>query len=336
MKASAVRIDEGTVEGRTVEGGRTGRGGIRGRSPHRRALLASALAITSAVLLSGNVVASAAGITRTAAASPSSVMVDGVSVSEDPALAATVPSTVQKSGLLDITYNDFAPDEYVSNGKLVGWEVDLGEAVAATLGLAWHPTSSGSFDTFIPSLQNGRFNTSFTSLIVTGARTKVIDIVSLYNVGTGFAAKVGSSVKTVNSNVDLCGDTVAVIVASAFIGQLDGLNPACKSAAKPTINVQTYPSDAAAELAVNSGRANLYATSVDDIGWLIHQTGHQFFQEPLNLQPGPEGVGVSKGIGLDKPITQAVNHMIATGTYKALMSKWGVTGGLLTRAVDYQ
>ena len=70
----------------------------------------------------------------------------------------------------------------------------------------------GSFDTFIPSLQNGRFNSSFTSFIVTSARTKVIDIVSLYNVGTGFAAKAGSSVKTVNSNVDLCGDNVAVIV----------------------------------------------------------------------------------------------------------------------------
>jgi len=294
--------------------------------------------MVSTFVLAGNTVALAAGASRSTAASaaPTTTTVDGVSVAEDTALAATVPAGVQKSGLLDITYNDFAPDEYVTNGKLVGWEVDLGQAVAATLGLQWHPTSSGSFDTFIPSLQNGRFNTSFTSLIVTSARTKVIDIVSLYNVGTGFAAKVGSSVKTVNSNVDLCGDTVAVIVASAFIGQLAGLNPACKNAGKPTINVQTYPSDAAAELAVASGRANLYATSVDDIGWLIHQTGHQFFQEPLNLQPGPEGVGVSKGLGLDGPITQAVDHMIATGSYKALMSKWGVTGGLLTRAVDYK
>ena len=79
---------------------------------------------------------------------------------------------MQKTGLLDITYNDFAPDEYVSNGKLVGWEVDLGQAVAATLGLSWHPTSSASFDTFIPSLQNGRFNTSFTSFIVTRARPR--------------------------------------------------------------------------------------------------------------------------------------------------------------------
>jgi polar amino acid transport system substrate-binding protein len=314
---------------------------------HRPALIAGAVLVSSTLLLAGNTVASAAGTPKSASGSPKPAatmpmttmpmptMVDGVSVPEDTALAATVPASVKKAGLLDITYNDFAPDEYVSNGQLVGWEVDLGHAVAATLGLAWKPTSSGSFDTFIPSLQDGRFNSSFTSFIVTSARTKVIDIVSLYNVGTGFAAKVGSSVKTVNSSVDLCGDTVAVIVASAFIGQLSGLDPACKNASKPTINVQTYPSDAAAELAVASGRADLYATSVDDIGWLIHKTGHEFFQEPLNLQPGPEGVGITKGIGLDTPVTQAVNHLISTGTYKTLMSKWGVTGGLLTRAVDY-
>jgi polar amino acid transport system substrate-binding protein len=184
MKASTARTGRGrTGRGRTGRG-RTGRGRIRARSPRGRALLAGAVAMMSTVLLTGNTVASAAGVTRSAAASPSSVMpssvmVDGVSISEDPALAATVPAAVQKSGLLDITYNDFAPDEFVSNGKLLGWEVDLGQAVAASLGLAWRPTSSGSFDTFIPSLQNGRFNTSFTSLIVTTAPTKVIDKVSL-------------------------------------------------------------------------------------------------------------------------------------------------------------
>jgi polar amino acid transport system substrate-binding protein len=313
-----------------------------GSPPHRPALIAGAVLLSSTLLLAGNTAASAAGAPKIAlgssgpaATTAMTTMVDGVSIPEDTALAATVPASVKKAGLLDITYNDFAPDEYVRNGQLVGWEVDLGHAVAATLGLAWKPTSSGSFDTFIPSLQDGRFNSSFTSFIVTSARTKVIDIVSLYNVGTGFAAKVGSSVKTVNTNVDLCGDNVAVIVASAFIGQLSGLDPACKNAGKPTINVQTYPSDAAAELAVASGRDDLYATSVDDIGWLIHQTGHEFTEEPLNLQPGPEGVGITKGIGLDAPVTQAVDHLISTGAYKSLMSKWGVTGGLLTRAVDY-
>ncbi len=172
---------------------------LRQTPRHRPSLLAGAVALASTILIAGNTVASAAStpeqrlrqLRKPAASMPMTTMVDGVSIAEDTALAATVPAAVKKSGLLDITYNDFAPDEYVRNGQLVGWEVDLGHAVAATLGVAWKPTSSASFDTFVPSLQNGRFNSSFTSFIVTSARTKVIDIVSLYNVGTGFAAKVG-------------------------------------------------------------------------------------------------------------------------------------------------
>lgn len=267
----------------------------------------------------------------------STVTVHGVKIAEDPAIARTVPESAKRAGLKDITYNDFAPDEYVNgSGKLVGWEVDLGQAVAAVLGLKWRPTSSGAFDTFIPGLQNGRFNTSFTSLIVTSARTKVIDIVSLYRVGTGFAAKHGSSVKTIKKPTDLCGDTVGVIVASAFIGQLSSINPACSAVGKQPVSVSTYPSDAAAELAVSSGRVELYATSLDDISWLIHKTGNTFVQEPLNFDSTPEGVGITKGIGLQKPIAAAVNELIKNGDYKALMAKWGLTsGGLLSKAVIY-
>ena len=213
-----------------------------------------------------------------------------------------------------------------------------------TLGKPWRrhwvwrgsPTSSASFDTFIPSLQNGRFNSSFTSFIVTGARTKVINIVSLYNVGTGFAAKIGSSVKTVNSNVDLCGDTVAVIVASAFIGQIGGL--------EPRVQERRQASDQCPDLPVGRRRRTCRRQRP---GQPVRHVGgrHRLADSPdgPRVRPGaaqpatrPEGVGVSKGIGLDKPIAQAVNHLIATGSYRDLMSKWGVTGGLLTRAVDYQ
>jgi polar amino acid transport system substrate-binding protein len=311
-------------------------------SPQSRARGSRRLAavVGGAALAAGGLVAaglpSGASATHGPAARVPNVSVHGVPVAEDMALAAEVPAAVKTSGFKDISYNDFAPDIYVAGGKLTGWEADLGQAVAATLGVAWHATASGAFDTFIPSLQNGRFNTSFTSFIVTPARTKVIDIVSLADVGTGFAAKRGSSVKPVKTTTDLCGDTVAVITASAFIGQLQAIDPACKKAGKPSITVQTYPSDAAAELAVSSGRAQLYGTSVDDISWLIHQTGKTFILEPINFDATPEGVGITKGIGLDKPITDAANHLIADGTYKAIMAKWGFSStGLVAKAVDY-
>jgi polar amino acid transport system substrate-binding protein len=258
------------------------------------------------------------------------VSIDGQTVSADAKLAAMVPASVKKSGLLDITYNNAPPDEAVVGGSTVGWEVDLGQAVAATLGVPWKITTSGNFDSFIPGLQNGRYNTSFTSFIQTPARLKQIDIVTYYNVGTGFAVKKGSSI-TIKRPTDLCGHSVAVLEGSAFIQQIQSI----KCGSEPAINVMSFPSDSAAELAVQSGRAEVYSSSADQLSYLIQQTAHQFVLQPLDFDQVPEGAGVTKGSGLTKPVALAMDQLIKSGAYAAIMKKWSLSQGLVKKATVY-
>lgn len=328
----------------TSLGARTARLHPDGPRRHRRLVAA----VTAAVVLSGATAAcgsskssgsSTAGGANGSTGSSSgpstgqSVTIDGQTITMDSSLAAEVPAAIRSKGALtDITYNNAPPDESVVNGKLVGWEVDLGQAVAAVLGLTWQATASGAFDSFIPGLQNGRYNTSFTSFIQTADRLKQIDIVTYYNVGTGFAVKKGSSL-SVNAPTDLCGHTVAVIEGSAFIQQLQGIK--CSDAGKPAVNVQSFPSDSAAELAVSSGRSEVYASSEDQLSWLIDQTAHQFELQPLDYMPVPEGAGVTKGSGLSKPIADAMDKLIQSGAYKAIMNKWSITEGLVDKATVY-
>jgi polar amino acid transport system substrate-binding protein len=266
----------------------------------------------------------------TAAGAPT---VAGHSITADPALVAELPAAVKSKGVLaDITYNNAPPDESIVNGQLVGWEVDLGAAVAAELGLKWQPTASGAFDSFIPGLQNGRYNVSFTSFIQTPERLKQIDIVTYYNVGTGFAVKAGSSL-SVKAPTDLCGHSVAVIAGSAFIQQLQGIN--CSTSGKPAVKVQSFPSDSAAELAVSSGRVEVYSSSEDQLAWLIGQTKQQFVLQPLDYMPVPEGAGVTKGSGLAKPVADAMDKLIQSGVYKEIMAKYSITAGLVDKATVY-
>ncbi len=262
-----------------------------------------------------------------------SATIDGQKITTNAKLAAEVPSSVRSQGaLVDITYNNAPPDEQVTNGKLVGWEVDLGRAVATELGLKWQVTSSGAFDSFIPGLQNGRYNSSFTSFIQTAARLKQIDIVTYYDVGTGFAVAKSSSLK-ITKPTDVCGHSVAVIEGSAFIQQIQGIN--CKAAGKPAPNVESFPSDSAAELAVSSGRADIYSSSQDQLSYLIQQTAHQFVLQPLNFDPVPEGAGITKGIGLAGPVASAMDALIKSGAYAAIMKKWSLTYGLVKSATVY-
>ncbi len=297
---------------------------------HRLSLLSvSAIAVLAA--LSG---CSSGGSTPAANHSGSALVLDGATVKADSALAQKVPAAVKNKGLVDITYNDAPPDELVTNGQLVGWEVDIGKAVAATLGLKWNAVASGAFDSFIPGLQNGRYNSSFTSFIYTPARVKQIDIVTYYDVGTGFAVQSTSSLH-ISKPTDLCGKTVSVIAGSAFIEQLNGIDPSCAAAHLPNVQVASFPSDSAAELAVSSGRDQIYSTSEDQLSWLIQQTAHQFVLQPLDYMTVPEGVGVSKSAKITNLIASAINDLIKSGAYAKIMKHWSLTNGLVTSAGVY-
>ncbi|MHB1986430.1 MAG: transporter substrate-binding domain-containing protein [Acidimicrobiales bacterium] len=308
-------------------------GGARGW--YRRVLPAGAAAVATITLVLGTVAYSASaqsiGHGRSASARQPLVTIDGANVTVDRTLASKVPAKIKKSGLVDITYNDAPPDELVVNGRLVGWEVDIGRAVAATLGVRWHAVASGAFDSFIPGLQNGRYNTSFTSFIYTPARAKQIDIVTYYNVGTGFAVRKSSPIH-IRKFTDLCGKSVAVIEGSAFIAQLNGIDPSCKAHGLPKVNVATFPSDAAAELAVTSGRDQVYSSSEDQLAWLIKQTEHQLVLQPLNYLPTPEGAGISKSARITGLVAHAIDHLMASGAYAKIMKHWGITYGLAKSA----
>jgi polar amino acid transport system substrate-binding protein len=300
----------------------------------------AALSVTSACGSSGGnssggdpASAGANASTSSDSGSGSSVTIADQQIKTDPTLAATVPAAVRNIGALkDITYNNAPPDESVVDGKLVGWEVDLGQAVATVLGLKWEATASGAFDSFIPGLQNGRYNVSFTSFIQTPERLKQIDIVTYFNVGTGFAVKNGSGI-SIKSATDLCGHSVAVLGGSAFIQQLQGIK--CAGAGKKAIDVQSFPSDSASELAVSSSRAEIYSSSSNQLAWLIKQTKAQFELQPLDYMPVPEGAGLTKGLGLSKPIADAMDVLIKSGAYAAIMKKWSITDGLVDHATVY-
>lgn len=251
----------------------------------------------------------------------------GVKVTKDPALAAKVPAAIRSTGILnDLSYNNAPPDTAVVDGALQGWEIDLGQAVAAELGLKWQATSSGAFDSFVPSLQNGRNDVSFTSFVETSERLQQIDFVTFKTIGTAFAVKAGSSL-TIKKPTDLCGHTVSSLAGAAFNSQVTSIK--CAGSAKITLD--TFPSNAAGELAVSSGRADVWVVDEDQMSYLVAKD-KQFVMQPLIYAQQNEGAGVSRDSGLAPVIGQAVDALIKSGAYTAIMHKWNTTSGLVTRA----
>jgi amino acid ABC transporter substrate-binding protein, PAAT family (TC 3.A.1.3.-) len=176
------------------------------------------------------------------------------------AAAATIalPAKYKQQGELTFAFNAaYAPMEFIANdGKtMIGLDIDLANAIAKKLGVKAKFVQAG-FDTIIPGLQSDRYDLSMSSFTITKKREEVMDFVSYFTAGTSFyvKAKGGPAVASLG---DLCGLSVAVTKGTIQSEDATKQNQECKAAGKKGVDVQFYPDQNAASLAMDSGRAQV-------------------------------------------------------------------------------
>ncbi|MFS0731990.1 transporter substrate-binding domain-containing protein [Microbacterium sp. 1P10UB] len=306
---------------------------MKTHSPFRRSLLG--LAAVTAVTLT---LAGCAGGSDTPAGGTSAggdVEVAGVSIAKDADIAAMVPEDVASSGKLTAIQFDNAPaDTFLDeNDELAGWGPDLGRAVAAVLGLSFEAEVSGAFDTFIPGIQNGRYDTSWASIIVTQERLDVVDIVAVHESTTGVITRDGAGL-SISAPEDLCGLRIGALAGSAFLIQIEEIQSLCQSAGKEAPTIDSFPQQAAAQLAVSSDRIDAFMTAKGQLSWLLRDGGgvEGFEIQPLDYQPNLEGIAVGKDSGMTEAITAAMNKLIDDGSYKKILATWDIDFGLVDKA----
>ena len=301
-------------------------------SQPRRAVAALAVGafLSSALVACGADSSSDTGATGSGSTtSGKSVEVAGVTVTTDSELAAQVPESIKKSGALTAIQYDNAPaDTFVDDsGEIVGWGPDMGKAVAALLGLDWKPEASGAFDTFIPGLQNGRYTSTWASLTVLPERLDVVDIVAVHEGSTGVITTADSALD-ISAPEDLCGLKVAALAGSSFVSQLEDVAKTCTDAGLDAPEVDSFPQQAAAQLAVTNGRVDAFATTKGQLAWLLRAVDG-FKLQGLDYQPTLEGIGVAKDSGLTDVIAAAMDKLIEDGTYEAILKDWDIDFGYL-------
>ena len=110
-------------------------------------------------------------------------------VSADATLASQVPANIKSSGKLTFgTDASYAPNEFIAEdgSTIVGVDVDLGNAIAARLGLQgqW---SNANFDSLIVGVTNGKYDSSMSSFTINPEREKQVNMISYFNAGTQWA-----------------------------------------------------------------------------------------------------------------------------------------------------
>jgi polar amino acid transport system substrate-binding protein len=247
-----------------------------------------------------------------------------------PTLHDELPQKYKDNGIKAAVFNDWAPDEFLdSDGQLKGWSVDLGKEMERRLGVPFKFEGT-SFDATIPGLLSNRFDAAFASFGTTEDRLKTLDFVAQRKIGTSFAYPVDSKLD-IKAAIDACGVTVAVLNGAWDLQLLEKLNEnECKD--KPVV-IQMHGTQAQAELAVRSARAEATVAGSVKLAYMAKQTGDLKVSE-LVLSAVNSCIGVRKDDPLGQVMTDAIQSMIDDGTYEKIMAKWGLAdSGMLKKAL---
>jgi polar amino acid transport system substrate-binding protein len=286
--------------------------------------LGPAAAIAATVTLAAACGGSSTGGKAAVSTSPSS------SVSVDAAAVALLPGAIKTKGSLTVAADaTYAPNEFIgSNGTtVVGMDADLAKALGQVLGLKISVVNQ-TFDSIIPGITSGKYDLGMSSFTDTKAREKQVDFVDYFVAGTSFFVK-ASGGPTVNSLADLCGLNVSVEKGTTQQDDATAQSTKCVKAGKKKVNVEVFPDQNGANLALSSGRAQVSMADSPVAAYQVKKSNGAFALSGQAYGTAPYGIACPKG-GLDNAILAALKDLIANGTYQRILSTWGIQAGAIT------
>ncbi|MGH3517401.1 MAG: ABC transporter substrate-binding protein [Haloechinothrix sp.] len=254
-------------------------------------------------------------------------------------LAKLLPEEIASRGTLTLaTDAQYPPNEFVAeDGKtLIGWDIELGEAVAAKLGLEPEWTNI-RFDGIIPGLEAGKYDLGIASFSVTEDRLKSVDFVSYFTApGTGLLVKKGNPAGLGFGDDKLCGTRLAAAKGTIQVDLIKQYSTDCISKGKPGVvdGGQAFAAQNDAVLAVQSNRTDAMLADAPVAAYLAKETGGSLEVAEYDDERATYGIAMTKNRGtLDEAVQRAVMALIADGTYRKILDKWGQGDGAITEPV---
>jgi polar amino acid transport system substrate-binding protein len=282
---------------------------------------AAALTVSMAACASSAKSTAGSGTTGTPTSTASSLV--------DQALVAKVPANIKSKGTLTIgTDSTYAPSEFLdTDGKtVIGFDVDLFNAVAAKLGLKtdWQ---SASFDSIIPAVQSGKYDIGVSSFTINPDRLKVATMVSYFSAGTQWADKAGANVDPSNA----CGLKIAVQTGTVQVDDITQKSKDCTTAGKKAITIEQYQKQSDATAAVVSGKDAAMLADSPVSAYAVKQTSGALALAGDIYDSAPYGYVLPLSeTDFGSAVAGAVQDLINDGTYKTILDKWNVAAGAIT------
>jgi polar amino acid transport system substrate-binding protein len=254
-----------------------------------------------------------------------------VEVEKVDAIAAELPEKVKSSGKLVVGVNvPYAPNEFKDgSGKLVGFDVDLMNAIGKVLGVTPEYAES-DFDKIIPAIQAGTYDVGMSSFTDSKEREQTVDFTTYFSAGIQWAQQTGKPIDPNNA----CGKKVAV--QSTTVEDTDEIpakSEKCVAEGKPPIDKQKFDrqDDAASALAL--GKVDAMSADSPVTAYAIKQSNGKLEPAGELFDSAPYGWPVAKGSPMAGVLQKALQHLIDDGSYLKIAENWGVEAGVIEKSV---
>ncbi len=212
--------------------------------------------------------------------------------------------------------NNNPPFEYEEGGDLVGFDVELVEAILEAEGLEgdWKTMEFGGL---IPAIQADQIDIAVSHVSITEERKEVVDFTDAYFTdGQSVAVAPDSGIEKLE---DLEGKTI--VATQGSVGQI----AANEAADKYGATVQNVSKTDQLWLAVTSGQADAFILETSAINFRISQEGDApsvRMLEPMVFE-APIGIAVSKGNeALVERLNAGLEKIRENGAYDDLVKKY--------------
>lgn len=262
----------------------------------------------------------------------------GVQVNEE--ARALLPEDVRDKGVLvfasDPTYPPF---EYMDtdNKTLIGFDIDLTDLLAVSLGLQAEHTAA-TFDTILPGLTSGKYDVGVSQFSITPERQKAVDFIPYLAGGTAIGVLTGNPQHLSLTDGSLCGQSIAAQKGSIqALTQGPELSKKCVNAGKKPIDIQTFPGQSDANLALISGRVQAILSDSVSLVFQGEESGGKFeVAGDADYQPTGVGLAVEKDSDLSPALSKAMEDLLDSEEYAQVYEDWKIPVRTKIDATDFE
>ncbi|MBC2873545.1 MULTISPECIES: ABC transporter substrate-binding protein [Streptomyces] len=254
-----------------------------------------------------------------------------------------LPQSVKSSRVIrvgsDIAY---PPVEFVKDGKTVGIDPDIADALGKQLGVRFTFNNS-KFDSLVAGLRSKRYDIAMSAMTDTKDRQNGVDpktkkkvsdgldFVDYFQAGVSLYTPKGKT-QGIKGWQDLCGKKV--VVQRGTVSQ-DLTNAQSEKCGDNKISIEAYDTDVLAQTRLRSGGADAGASDFPVAAYAVKTSGggNDFEIVGDQVEAAPYGIAVGKdNAQLRDAIKAAMDAIIKNGEYQKIMDKWGVSAGAIKEA----